>query len=319
MLRYFVLVLWGGMVVLGSGLSFTPLVHAQEPLAPIPDLQNWDPAKAVLGDKIFHDPRLSVDDTVSCAHCHPLDQGGMDNEKHSVGVLGRTGQVNTPTIFNSSLNFVQFWDGRAKTLFDQISFPLTAAHEMASSWPEVIKKLQKDSDYTRSFSKLYPQGMTADTIGDALVHFERTLLTPNGRFDRWLKGEENILTEQEKEGYALFKAYGCSACHQGRAVGGNMYEKMGIMGNYFRDRGDISRADYGRFNHTQREDHRYEFKVPSLRNVALTAPYFHDGSVPRLEEAVEAMGRYQLGRVLPLEDIEKIVAFLTTLTGQRLE
>ncbi|ABK45438.1 Cytochrome-c peroxidase [Magnetococcus marinus MC-1] len=310
---------WGVGLLLWCMFALSSLAAAQEPLAPIPDGQDWQTDKAQLGGQLFHDPRFSEDNTVSCATCHPLEQGGMDGQVRSVGVLGREGLVNTPTVFNSSLNFAQMWDGRAEDLMAQIDFPLFATHEMNSSWDKVLPKLRQNADYLRQFALLYTDGMSVANIKDAIVHFERSLITPNGRFDRWLKGQEDALTLREKQGYSLFKGYGCSACHQGRGVGGNFYEKMGVMGNYFRDRGEVTLADYGRYNHTRREEHRYEFKVPSLRNVALTAPYFHDGSAKTLEDAVEVMGRYQLGREIPPEDVAKIVAFLKTLTGARLE
>ena len=283
---------------------------------PIPQSIDLDAARVALGGKLFHDPRLSADDTVSCASCHNLAGGGVDNRSRSIGMRGAVGGINAPTVFNSGLNFVQFWDGRALTLEAQIDGPVTHPLEMASSWQQVIGKLVQDPVYVQEFSKLYRDGLTAPNIKNALAEFERSLLTPNSRFDKFLRGDSNALVEQEKKGYALFQSYGCSSCHQGVNLGGNMYEKMGLMGDYFADRGNPTEADKGSFNVTGNPDNLHEFRVPSLRNVALTAPYFHDGSARTLEDAIAVMVKYQLGRPMPDADLQSIAAFLRTLTGQ---
>lgn len=296
-------------------LSLQPALAAQEPITPIPLTVEVDKARARLGEMLFHDPRLSSSNAVSCAHCHVLAMGGADNQARSIGMSGRLGNINTPTVFNSSLNFVQFWDGRAHSLEEQIDGPLTNPVELGTSWDEVVTKLRQDPELQQLFAHSYPNGITADTIKESIATFERALLTPNSRFDRYLRGEQSAITENEKLGYQRFKSYGCVSCHQGVAVGGNMYERMGIIGDYFFDRGNITEADYGRYNVSKNEHDRFEFKVPSLRLVALTAPYFHDGSAATLEEAVKVMGRYQLGRPIPDEDVVLIVAFLKTLSG----
>ena len=290
-----------------------------EPIRPLPRVVEVDAAKAALGERLFHDRRLSTDNTVSCASCHDLRRGGVDRLPRSIGIQGREGAVNAPTVFNSRVNFRQFWDGRAADLLEQAGGPVHNPKEMGSNWSEVIAKLNGDARFRRDFLGVYPQGIDAETLSDAIAAFEGSLITPDAPFDRWLRGEEQALSAEAREGYRLFKGYGCTACHQGMGVGGNMYQKFGLFGDYFSDRGadhgGADDADMGRYNVTGREEDRHYFKVPSLRNVALTPPYFHDGSTLTLDEAVVIMGRYQLGRELPSRDVERIVAFLHSLTG----
>lgn len=297
-------------------LMMADVIRRAEPISPLPaDPQLVDPRRAGLGERLFHDPVLSVDYTISCASCHPLDRAGADGLPASRGVGGAPGTVNTPTVFNAALNFAQFWDGRAATLEEQVAGPLHNPVEMGSSWSLVIERLNKSDDYRSLFAELYPQGISAETIADALAAFERSLLTPGARFDQYLRGRTDALSADEIEGYARFKSLGCASCHQGVNVGGNLFQRFGVMGDYFADKGMSNPADLGRFNVTGREEDRYVFRVPSLRNVALTAPYFHDGSVETLDDAVEIMARYQLGRPLTREDRRLLVAFLHTLSG----
>lgn len=288
----------------------------REPITPIPLSIALNPEKVRLGNRLFHDPRLSRGNTVACASCHILSQGGADGKARSIGVAAQQGVINSPTVFNSSLNFRQFWDGRAATLEDQIDGPLANPLEMGSTWPETIGKLKQDHAYKTAFDRIYPDGITPASVKDAIATFERSLITPNGRFDKFLRGEKNAITAEEKKGYSLFKSYGCIACHQGMNVGGNMYEKLGVMRNYFAERGNLTSADQGRFNITGNPEHKHEFKVPSLRNAALTAPYFHDGSAATLEDAVRIMGRYQLGIEIPAGDVKLIARFISTLSGE---
>lgn len=283
---------------------------------PIPQKMLLNPSKVALGEKLFHDARLSTDNTISCASCHVISTGGADNRKFSIGVKGGVGTVNSPTVLNSAFSFMQFWDGRAATLEDQIDGPVNHPKEMASNWKQIIPKLQADESYVVTFKKIYQDGITPTNIKDAIATFDRSLITPNSRFDKFLRGDNNAINTNEKNGYALFQSYGCASCHQGINLGGNMFEKMGLMGDYFSDRGNITEADKGRYNLNHQQDSMYEFKVPSLRNVALTAPYFHDGNAKTLEEAVSIMAKYQLGRPMPQQDLEAIVAFLRTLTGE---
>ncbi|MEO5668823.1 MAG: cytochrome c peroxidase [Bdellovibrionota bacterium] len=292
-------------------------VSANEPLLPLPNIDTGlDLRKARLGKRLFQDPRLSGNNTVSCASCHVLQRGGSDHKVVSMGVDGTLGEINTPTVFNSGFNFRQFWNGRSKTLEDQIDEPLTNPKEMHSTWDEALPKLRNDPQYASVFATLYPDGLNSRNVKDAIATFERALTTPNSRFDRFLRGDNTILTQNEQLGYQSFKAFGCAACHQGLNVGGNMYQTMGVMGNYFKDRGTpITAADLGRYVVTHDEHDRHVFRVPSLRNVALTAPYFHDGSAATLPKAVATMAKYQLGRTLTREQVAAIVAFLETLTG----
>lgn len=287
-------------------------IRAIEPIVLDPSL---DPQKIRLGKRLFHDSRLSADNTVSCASCHALTQGGADSSQRSRGVEGREGSINAPTVLNAALHFRQFWDGRAATLEDQIEGPIHNPLEMATNWTTVVTRLKADPEYQMAFRESYPAGIQPETVRDAIATFEKALLTPNSRFDQFLRGNREALTAEEKEGYRLFQECGCISCHQGAAVGGNMYGTMGVMADYFADRGNITPADWGRFNVTGRERDRYRFKVPSLRNVELTAPYFHDGSAATLTEAVNTMARYQLGRLLRPSQTEAIVAFLRTLSA----
>jgi cytochrome c peroxidase len=286
-----------------------------EPIQPLPREVHLDARKVALGQSLFDDPRLSRDGTVSCSTCHSLATGGCDRRPASVGISGQVGSINAPTVFNSSANFKQFWDGRAETLEDQIDGPVQASHEMGSSWPDVIAKLSNSSAYAASFAEIYRDGIQPKNVKDAIATFERSLITPDSRFDQYLRGDKDALTADEKHGYEIFKSYGCISCHQGLNIGGNMFQTFGVMADYFADRGHITKADFGRYNVTGDENDRYVFKVPSLRNVDLTAPYFHDGSAPTLEAAVFVMGRYQLGRRLSPAEIADLVKFLKTLTG----
>ena len=289
-----------------------------EPIRPIAEALEYDVAKAELGRKLYHDTRLSVDNTVSCASCHSLSTAGVDNKQYSEGVGGQFGGVNAPTVYNAVYNFVQFWDGRAATLALQAAGPPLNPVEMGyESFDQIVAKLSKDKAFTREFKKVYPDGWSEANITDAIAQFERTLLTPNSRFDKYLKGDATAITAEELEGYNLFKKYNCATCHVGANLGGQSYELMGQYADYFAARGtELTIEDNGRFKQTAVERDRHRFKVPGLRNVALTAPYFHDGTEPELKEAVCKMGTYQVGIELSDADEDKIVAFLNTLTGE---
>ena len=289
-----------------------------EPIRPIDLSLPYDEAKAALGFKLYHDTRLSVDNTVSCASCHGLNTAGVDNKQYSEGVEGKLGGVNAPTVYNAVYNFVQFWDGRATTLADQAAGPPVNPVEMASpNFDAIVAKLNKDKKFVREFKKVYPEGLSQATITDAIEQFERTLITPNSRFDKYLRGDKTAITAEELEGYELFKKYNCATCHVGKNLGGESYELMGLRKHYFADRGlELTEEDNGRFKQTGVERDRHRFKVPGLRNVALTWPYYHDGTRTSLKEAVCAMGTYQSGVELTDEEEEKIVAFLNTLTGE---
>lgn len=290
-----------------------PLDEALKPLPAVPVL---DPARVELGRQLFNEKRLSVNQTLSCAGCHHLETGGADDKPFSIGFDGQTVPLNTPTVFNASLNFKQFWNARVDTLEAQIEQVVISPMEMGSDWKTVVQTLSSLPAYQAAFAQVYPDAVTATNIQNALATYERTLLTPNSRFDQYLQGNTDILTIQEKYGYQRFKDYGCIACHQGVNIGGNMYQKFGVMGDYFKARGNPVETDLGRYLVTKDEEDRYVFKVPSLRNVAVTAPYFHDASAKTLEEAVDVMFKYQLGRTPSAEDKTLIIEFLKTLTGE---
>ncbi len=289
---------------------------AEEPLKPLPELGELNMKKVALGRKLFHDPILSGDGTISCSTCHTLDHGGAEPRKTSTGIRGQVGPINSPTVLNSSLNFVQFWDGRAKDLREQAEGPVANPIEMGATWDGVVKRLKASDEYATEFASLYEDGVTKNNVTDAIAVYEEALITPS-RFDRYLRGDENAITEAEKKGYETFKEVGCPTCHNGVLVGGGMFQKMGLLQDYFKDRGtEVTEADLGRFNVSKNPAEKHFFKVPTLRNVELTPPYLHDGSRATLEETVRIMGKYQLGRDLSEAQVSNIIAFLKSLTGE---
>lgn len=291
---------------------------AYEPVRPIDLTYSVDAAKAELGNRLFHDTRLSVDNTVSCASCHDLGTAGVDNHVYSHGVNDLLGGVNAPTVFNAVYNFVQFWDGRAATLAAQAAGPPLNPVEMAStSFDEIVEKLNADKEFQKDFLAVYPEGISEATITDAIAEFEKTLITPNSRFDKYLRGDNTALTAEEIEGYNLFKKYDCATCHTGKNLGGLTYELMGIRNDYFADRGiELTNEDNGRFKETNLERDRHRFKVPGLRNIEHTWPYFHDGTRLELADAVRDMAYYQSDYRLTDGEVALMVAFLQTLTGE---
>jgi cytochrome c peroxidase len=285
-------------------------------IGPNESLIRLDPRKVELGGKLFHDPRLSHNNTISCSSCHNLEAGGTDGRAFSIGINGTVGQVTSLTVLNAGFNFRQFWDGHAETLEQQIDGPILSPVEMGSTWKEVVEKLQASSDYAQAYRQIYGSPIQPEGIKELIADFERSLAKQNSRFDQFLRGDTAALTAREQQGYGLFRMLGCVSCHQGAGIGGNMYQKVGIMAPYFEDRGHPTQADLGRFNVTGDEQDKYVFKVPSLRNVALTAPYFHDGQAKTLPDAIRMMGKYQLGRQLSKAETELLAEFLQTLTGK---
>jgi cytochrome c peroxidase len=285
------------------------------PILPLVPVEGLDPGRVALGERLFHDPRLSADLSVACANCHSLSAGGVDGQRVSIGIGGALGEINAPTILNSAYSVAQFWNGRAATLEEQAAGPIQNPIEMGATWSQVLSRLGQDNQLVAEFRRLYRDGLTADNLVDAIATFERSLVTVNSRFDRYLRGDRQALTRLEEDGYRRFSEYGCVSCHQGMLIGGNMFQKFGVLGDYFAGR-NVTAADLGRFAVTGREEDRHVFKVPSLRNVGRTAPYFHDGSAATLDQAVLIMARYQLGRELSGEDVEAIIAFLGTLDGE---
>jgi cytochrome c peroxidase len=295
-----------------------PLCAAEldEPLRPLPATIKLDEHKVELGRKLFVDSRLARDNSVACASCHDFSRGGADPRSRSVGVGGAVGAANAPSVFNAGFNFRQTWNGTFPTLEEFLERLIKNPKVFDSTWADVVDRLKHDDALVAEFTAVYSDGLTGKNAIDSIATFTRSLVTP-ARFDRYLRGDSAAISAEELDGYLKFKSYGCVACHQGINVGGNMFQKFGVMGDYFAQRGSVTPADLGRFNVTQREMDKYVFKVPSLRNVELTAPYFHDGSAPTLEAAVEVMFKYQLGRSAPREDKALIVKFLKTLTAER--
>lgn len=285
-------------------------------LQPIPQSVKLDEKKVNLGKVLFHDKRLSKDNTLSCASCHALNKGGTDHEKTSNGVGGAVGPINSPTVYNSGLQFKQFWDGRAENLEEQAAGPVHNPIEMGSNWEEVIPKLSRDPIFMKEYLQVFPDGLTGKHITEAIAEFERSLITPNSRFDQYLRGNKQVLSEEEVEGYKLFKLHGCSICHVGKILGGQSFEKMGRFSDYFKKRGNVKDVDYGRFHVTKQDADKFKFKVPTLRNIEVTWPYFHDASTSDLKEAVKMMSAYQTEEAFTDAEAEKVAQFLKTLTGE---
>lgn len=293
----------------------TPELHKlldREPIEPVKQPTGLSASKVALGKALFNDCRLSDDNTVSCASCHNLVEGGSDHRKVSTGVHGRKTKYNSLTVINAVLNSKLTWQGKTGSIYEQTEQLVANPSTLGSSWPTLEAKLSADKAMQAQFMDVYHSNVSRTNIIDAIVEYEKSLCAENSRFDLYLKGNTKSITQEELEGYKLFKAYGCASCHQGMNVGGNMFIKFGIFGDYFKP--EIP-ANCGRFELTKKEEDRFVFRVPSLRNVELTAPYFHDGSVQDLEEAVSIMATYQLGRELPAGDRQKIVSFLKTLTA----
>jgi len=279
-----------------------------EPISPIPKNIHVNSQKAALGKLLFFDTLLSRDNTVSCATCHDLQNGGDDGLKFSFGIKGHEGDINAPTVYNAVFNFRQFWNGRAKDLAEQAKGPVENSVEMGHSLKDLVPILDQ-SPYHKKFLRVYDDGVTQENIADAIAEFEKALITPNSRFDNYLRGDKDAITKDEKEGYMIFKSKGCIACHHGVNVGGNLYNKFGVMK-------DAHSKRLGRYEVTKKESDKYYFKVPTLRNIELTAPYLHDGRFNTLDEVVKFMAHYQLGRIITQEEVDKVVAFLRTLTGE---
>lgn len=287
--------------------AFAPLPAEATPA----DHQLTD-AQITLGRMLYYEPRLSISQQMSCNSCHALDRYGVDNEPTSPGHAGQRGDRNSPTVYNAALHVAQFWDGRAADVEAQAQGPITNPVEMGMPGPEQVEQvLRSIAGYRPLFDAAFPgdpNPITYQNAARAIGAFERRLITPD-RFDRFLQGDRSQLNGQEQRGLKAFVEVGCISCHSGAAVGGGMYQKLGLVEPY-------PVTDEGRFKVTNQESDRYVFKVPSLRNVAQTGPYLHDGSVRTLDEAVRLMGRYQLGQALTDEQVADIVAFLGSLTGE---
>jgi cytochrome c peroxidase len=289
-----------------------------EPVRPISNFFETDSAKVALGKDLFLDMRLSANNTLNCASCHDLNKGGVDRLPVSIGIDDQKGPINAPTVYNAAYNVAQFWDGRAADLQEQAAGPPLNPIEMGcKSFDEIIAKLQSDTLLKARFDSIYEEGITQNSITDAIAEFEKTLITPNSPFDKYLQGDENAITENQKKGYAAFKRVGCASCHVGESMGGQSFEYVGLFADYYADRGKgETPPDLGRFNFTGDESHKYKQKVPNLRNIDLTAPYLHDASSETLMDAVIMMNKYQIESKLSKEEIELVVDFLKSLTGE---
>jgi len=297
--------------IAGSGAAYG--IDSKEPIQPIAAAKIKNPALAELGKKLYFDTRLSKSGFISCNSCHNLSMGGTDNLKTSIGDHWHEGPINAPTVLNSSMNVAQFWDGRAKDLKAQAGGPIANPGEMGFTHELAVDVLQSIPAYVTEFKVVFGSDkVNIDEVTKAIAAFEETLVTPNSRFDKWLKGDKKALNANEVAGYRLFKDSGCVACHNGPAVGGNSYQKMGVVEPY----NTTSKAE-GRSAVTGKDADRFNFKVPTLRNVELTYPYFHDGEAATLKDAVDTMGRLQLGKKFTDDENTKIVAFLKTLTGDQ--
>lgn len=300
-------------IAFAAVLAHAGLSLAEEPIQPIIPPKHVNQAKAELGKKLFFDPRLSKSGFISCNSCHNLSMGGTDNLKTSIGHNWQKGPVNAPTVLNSSMSFVQFWDGRAKDLKAQAGGPIANPGEMAFTHALAEDTLKSIPGYLAEFKQVFGDDkIDIDRVTDAIAEFEKTLVTPNSRFDKWLKGDAKALTEQELAGYKLFKGSGCISCHFGMSMGGSTFHRMGMVEEY-----KAKSPAQGRKAVTGKDEDRFMFKVPNLRNVELTYPYFHDGEAETLTEAVDVMGRLQLGKKFTEEENAKIVAFLKTQTGEQ--
>jgi Cytochrome c peroxidase len=300
------------LVVTVGGLT-AAVAAGNEPIQPIEPAKISNPGLVELGKKLYFDTRLSKSGFISCNSCHNLSMGGTDNLKTSIGDRWQQGPINAPTVLNSSMNVAQFWDGRAKDLKAQAGGPIANPGEMAFTHELAVEMLQSIPGYVTEFKAVFGSDkVDIDKVTKAIAAFEETLVTPNSRFDKWLKGDKKALTTVELEGYSLFKESGCVACHNGAAVGGNSFQRMGVVQAY-----KATSPAEGRVAVTKDEADRFNFKVPTLRNVELTYPYFHDGEAATLTQAVDVMGRLQLGKTFSGEENAKIVAFLKTLTGDQ--
>lgn len=298
------------------GEVYTRGPSVSAPFLPVPRAEGLDPTKVALGRRLFHDTRLSGDGRVSCASCHDLSHGGDDGRPVSVGVDGRRGEFNAPSVFNAALNPRQLRDGRARDLYEQVALPLLAEHEMDVDWDRALDELRGDDALRPLFETAYGGVVSPATVQDAIVTFEFDLTTPDAPFDHHLRGDAEALGARARRGFELFLEFGCVACHQGVNVGGNMFQTLGQHVPYYDADIPFDSPHAGRARITGRRDDLHRFRVPSLRNVALTAPYLHDGSIPTLDEAVHLMGRHEVGFELGDDEVGALVAFLEALTGQ---
>jgi cytochrome c peroxidase len=302
------------MVLASASITISGESHDDEPISPVPLEVPLDQAKVKLGASLFNDSRLSGGNGVSCANCHLFDKGLTDGMPISRGLPGYPGVTNTFTLFNVGLNSKLGWDGHFLTLEEQANAVVQDKHRMGANWDQIVPTLRNDTALTATFNEIYKDGLQRDNIIDALVQYEKSLDTPNAPFDRYLRGDVTAISQEAKDGYQLFKNYGCASCHQGVNVGGNMLQVFGIFGTP--EAASLGSKTPGSAQGSGIDDNRPVFRVPPLRNIAQTGPYFHDGSAATLSDAIGIMAKYQLGRPLSDDDLAKIEAFLETLSGE---
>jgi len=292
-------------------MIFIITLYSNEPISPIPIKVDCDMPKAMIGKELFFDTMLSSDNTISCFSCHNVYDGGADHRIVSLGVHNRKGNIQSPTVLNARYNFTEFWNGRAKDLYAQASGPLNNPAEHGMNPQKIEKAVNNSSHYKEMFKKVYGTShITYKMVLESIVEFEKALITPNSRFDKYLRGEIK-LTSSETQGYKLFKQYGCITCHNGVNIGGNSYQKMGIFipideEKHYPDRMEVTK------NILDKD----VFKVPTLRNIDKTAPYFHDGSSKTLEDAIQSMSKHNLGMFISDEDTNYLMDFLKSLDGE---
>ncbi|MFD2189377.1 cytochrome-c peroxidase [Pistricoccus aurantiacus] len=315
-----------GVVAAGAAVAAEDelMSRAQALFKPIPEQppemegNPSSPAKVELGKMLYFEPRLSKSHAISCNTCHLVGLGGTDMLETSIGHRWQLGGRNSPTVLNAVFNTAQFWDGRAKDLAEQAGGPLINPVEMATTHEHAVEMLEGIPGYQPVFEEAFPDAkdpINIDNVQDAIALFEATLITPNAPFDQYLKGDADALSDQQKTGLELFVNKGCAACHNGVNLGGNQYQPFGVVEQPGAD--FLPEEDKGRFEVTQTASDEYVFKVPSLRNIALTPPYFHSGKAWDLKQAVAVMGVAQLGAELNEEEVESITTFLHSLTGEQ--
>lgn len=293
---------------------------------PIPSNNPQTSEKIQLGKALYFDKRLSKDGTISCNSCHNVMGSGTDNKQFSSGVGGKKGGRNSPTVWNAAFMSVQFWDGRAKSLEEQAKGPMTNPVEMAmENHDAVVKRIKSSPEYVRDFEKVFGKdSVNIDNIVKAIAAYERTLITPNSAFDKFIKGDQNAMSAAAQRGMAKVQEVGCMACHMGPNFAGpqlpegqGFYQKFPTFADNEYEKKYKFTQDLGRYDVTKSDSDKHMFRVPTWRNVALTAPYFHNGSVKTLDEAVRVMAKTQLNKDLKKDEVSDIVAFLKSLTGER--
>lgn len=299
---------------------FCGMVQAQQELSiqVIPITIELDASSVALGEKLFRDKNFSKNQSQACITCHEIDLEQQSHRKTYQGFNKVVGMLNTPTVYNARYNFKQFWNGRVKTLEEAIDDHVSDNSIFNNDWESIISRLKKIPDYVKAFNNSFNNGITQSNIETSLKNYMYSLITPNAPFDLYLQGNEKAISKSALKGYEIFKEYGCISCHQGINIGGNLYQKMGIYKNYFENKEFISQADLGLYNVTGNNNDKFVFKVPSLRNVARTSPYLHDGSAEDLKAAIKIMAEYQVGRPMDDEDIGYVIEFLNTLNGELL-